>query len=140
MRLILFSLLLIILFRANIVFAVDYYDEIKRPDWHEICPEGLQNEQYKEIQWYWPYSVKQTQEELNFWALKRENFNEQIEKCDLLLGDFKGECYSDVKERFIKDFEDHKYMLESKKIFNQGIDDNIYRNPRPIMINITPNT
>ena len=110
-----------------------------RPRWKDFCPDGWQDAEYKEIKWYWPYSVRQTQEELNFWALKRDEFEEQINKCDNLLDEFKGQCYWTVKSKFRNDFEDHKLEEEAKKIFNKGIDDNIYRNPRPIMINIIPN-
>lgn len=126
-------------FSYSAVYAVDLNYNPMRPRWKDFCPDGWQDAEYKEIKWYWPYSVRQTQEELNFWALKRDEFEEQINKCDNLLDEFKGQCYWTVKSKLRNDFEDHKLEEEAKKIFNKGIDDNIYRNPRPIMINIIPN-
>ena len=126
-------------FSYSAVYAVDLNYNPMRLRWKDFCPDGWQDAEYKEIKWYWPYSVRQTQEELNFWALKRDEFEEQINKCDNLLDEFKGQCYWTVKSKFRNDFEDHKLEEEAKKIFNKGIDDNIYRNPRPIMINIIPN-
>lgn len=131
-----FLFLILILIANNISYAEATY--ISRPEWKHFCPDGWQDAEYREIKWYWPYSVKQTQEELNYWATKKSEFEEQIKNCDMLLDEFKPQCYWDVKTRFRTDFEDHKLEVETKKIFNKGIDDNIYRNPRPFMINIIP--
>lgn len=117
------------------VYANDAYLE-SRPRWEDVCPVGLEDSQYKEIQWFWPHSVRETQSEINYWARKRTQFEEQMDNCDILMGIFRLECYAQVNKKITSDFENHKIRVDNKKILNKNIDSNIYRMSSPIMIDI----
>lgn len=132
---VLILLMLVILF-SNTVKAFEAVSA--RPKWKDLCPVGLENSEYKEIKWFWPYSVKETQEEINFWANKRVEFEERLNDCDVLLDSYKIKCYIDLQEKYASDFELHRFERNQKKITESIWKDFNYRGVKSFMIELNP--
>lgn len=92
---------------------------LERPVWEDNCPVGLHNAVYKEIQWYWPDSTKATQEIYNYWAKRREEFQDGLVKCDFLADEFKTACYENLRSKQTVDNELYWMNIENKKISSQ---------------------
>jgi hypothetical protein len=122
-------ILLIVILVAQSVLAVE------RPTWEENCPQGLQNVQYKEIQWYWPESTKATQEIYNYWAMRREEFKDSIAICDFMSKEFQDTCYEKLRSKQEVDNELYRMKLENKKISSQIWRDTT-KMTNPVMFNI----
>ena len=105
-------LLLILLFINNVYAA-------ERPVWEDNCPEGLHDAVYKEIQWYWPDSTKATQEIYNYWAKRRDEFQEGLVECDFLLEEFRTACYENLRSKQAVANELYRTNIEHKKVSSQ---------------------
>lgn len=106
-------LILVIIFNICPAFAV------KRPKWEDVCPQGLHNAKYKEVQWYWPESTKATQELYNYWAQRRIEFNEALDKCDLISESFKESCYENARSKLAVYSELYRLRIENRRITSQ---------------------
>ncbi len=107
-----------------------------RPMWKDFCPKGLENAEYKEIQWFWPESTKATQSIYNYWAARREEFEKGLAECDTMQEDFNGICYDELKKRQIFVTEQYNKDIRQKQISNQIWRDIHDKGSSPIMINI----
>ena len=107
-----------------------------RPVWSDFCPDGLENAEYKEIQWYWPEGTKSTQAIYNYWAQRRVEFEKGLAECDSLDGGLNNSCYEELRKR--QNFVSEQYYknIHQKQISNQIWRDDHDKGSRPIMINI----
>lgn len=136
MKFIIVFIMLILLISS--VYASETVIVTLRPSWKDICPEGLADSEYKEIKWYWPYGVKETQAEINYWANKRFDFESRLNDCDVLLDFYKEKCYINLQEKYNDDFELHRFEAKQKRITESAWRDFNYRGVKPIMIEINP--
>lgn len=116
---------------ASTVFADDI-----RPQWKDICPSGLENAEYKEIQQFWPEGTKDTQEIYNYWAKRRLDFEEELVKCDFLSEELRNGCYENLKYKHNYNVEFYNDIVRNKSINNQIRKDTQRRMSNPIMINV----
>ena len=107
-----------------------------RPKWKDLCPKGLENAEYKEIQWFWPEGTKSTQAIYNYWAVRREEFEKGLADCDSLQGGLNNSCYNDLKRRQVFVTEQYNKDIKQKQISNQIWRDAHDKGSSPIMINI----
>ncbi len=113
------------------VFAVK-----SRPDWADFCPRGLENAEYKEVQWFWPEGTKSTQEIYNYWAQRRKEFEKNLAECDQIQGGVNDSCYETLKQRQLFVNEQYNKDIKQKQITNQIWLDDHDKGSKPIMINI----
>lgn len=90
-----------------------------KPLWTDICPVGMENAVYKEIQWFWPEGTKSVQEIYNFWAKKRIEFENLIVLCDTRTEDYKDACYTNVKKIILSNVDIHNTNIQNKNISKQ---------------------
>lgn len=109
----------------------------ERPSWEDNCPVGLCNAVYTDIKWYWPDTTRATQEIYNYWAKRREEFEEALTKCDTMQDEFQSFCYENIKTKQITDNEVFEQNQENKKIRNQVWKDSGKANSW-VMFNIIP--
>ncbi len=107
-----------------------------RPVWEDFCPKGLENAEYKEIQWFWPEGTKSTQEIYNYWAQRRTEFKNNLSECDAIEGGVNNSCYETLKERQLFVNEQYNKDIKQKQITNQIWVDDHDKGSKPIMINI----
>lgn len=117
-------------------FAIQTF-ATERPKWEDNCPVGLCDAVYTDIKWYWPDTTRATQEIYNYWAKRRMEFKEALEKCDIMSDEFKTYCYDSVRAKQITDNEVFEQNQENKKIRNQVWKDSGKANSW-IMFNIIP--
>lgn len=110
--------------------------EIMRPQWTEFCPKGLENAEYKEIQWFWPEGTKSTQAIYNYWAQRRVEFNRGLAECDSIQGGVNNSCYDELRKRQLFVTEQYDKDIQQKQISNQVWRDIHDKGSSPIMINI----
>lgn len=106
------------------------------PVWEDFCPKGLENAEYKEIQWFWPEGTKSTQAIYNYWAKRREEFKAGLAECDGIEGGVNYSCYETLKERQLFVNEQYNKDIKQKQITNQIWLDDHDKGSKPIMINI----
>lgn len=106
-----------------------------RPQWKDICPEGLENAQYNEIQWFWPESTKATQDIYNYWAKRRVEFENAVVECDFMFSPFKENCYENLKSQQLLDNELYNNRIQHKIIRKQAWKDD-RKIINPIMIDL----
>lgn len=110
--------------------------EVSRPLWTEFCPKGLENAEYKEIQWFWPEGTKSTQAIYNYWAQRRVEFNRGLAECDSIQGGVNNSCYDELRKRQLFVTEQYDKDIQQKQISNQVWRDIHDKGSSPIMINI----
>lgn len=108
----------------------------KAPVWEDFCPKGLEDAEYKEIQWFWPEGTKSTQSIYNYWALRRKEFEKGLAECEQIQGGVNNSCYENLKERQLFVNEQYNKDIKQKQITNQIWLDDHDKGSRPIMINI----
>ncbi len=131
-------LLTFIMVLFNTVYAGEFSNIIK-PVWKDVCPEGLEKSEYKEIPWYWPYSMKKTQAEINYWADKRLEFEARISDCDTSIDKYRINCYTEVKQKYLTEFEERRLDSNRKKVTEIPWRDFNYRGIKPVMIELNHN-
>ena len=128
-------LILFLLVFVNSLFITVFAAQ-KRPDWEDFCPKGLENAEYKEVQWFWPEGTKSTQEIYNYWAQRREEFKKNLAECDQIQSGLNSICYEALIERKLFVNEQYNKDIKQKQISNQIWRDDHDKGSRPIMINI----
>ena len=126
----------ILLFLFSIFFNQIVNAESIRPQWKDLCPKGLENAEYKEIQWYWPEGTKSTQSIYNYWADRREEFEQNLAECDSIQGGVNNSCYDELRKRQLFVTEQYNKDIQQKQISNQIWRDIHDKGSSPIMINI----
>ena len=126
----------ILLFLFSIFFNQSVNAESIRPQWKDLCPKGLENAEYKEIQWYWPEGTKSTQSIYNYWADRREEFEQNLAECDSIQGGVNNSCYNELRKRQLFVTEQYNKDIQQKQISNQIWRDIHDKGSSPIMINI----
>ena len=127
---------LILLFVFLLCFLQCADAESIRPQWKDFCPKGLENAEYKEIQWFWPEGTKSTQAIYNYWAERRTEFEKSLAECDSIQGGLNNSCYEELRERQIFVTEQYNKDIQQKQISNQVWRDIHDKGSSPIMINI----
>ena len=128
-------------FSINSVIASEIINLAKaseRPVWQELCPQGLENAQYKDIKWFWPDGTKATQEIYNYWAKRRADFEDSLAECEFMTDEFKSACYANVKSKQLFDTELYNTDKQKKQISRQVGKESFYKNTSSIMIDILP--
>ena len=108
----------------------------RRPVWTDFCPKGLENAEYKEIQWFWPEGTKSTQSIYNYWAERRVEFEQNLAECDELNGGPDNSCYNALRARQTFVHEQYNRDVKQKQITEQIWKDAHDKGSRPVMINI----
>lgn len=106
------------------------------PVWEDFCPKGLENAEYKEIQWYWPEGTKSTQSIYNYWAQRRQEFERGLAECKQLDSDLNESCYNNLRERQLFVTEQYNKDIKQKQITDQIWLDSHDKGSKPFMINI----
>ncbi len=127
--------LIFLLYGINLLF-VPVFAAQRPPVWEDFCPKGLENAEYKEIQWFWPEGTKSTQAIYNYWAIRREEFKKGLAECEEIQGGVNNSCYETLKERQLFVNEQYNKDIKQKQITNQIWVDDHDKGSRPIMINI----
>lgn len=126
----------IILFSILAFSGLACFAEIVAPRWDDFCPDGLENVEYKEIQWFWPEGSKSTQEIYNYWANRRKEFNTALRQCNAMDNDYKEKCYDGLRRRQ-KFFNDqYKRDIQLQQVTRQDWRDLHEKGSSPYMINI----
>ena len=126
----------IILFSILTFSGLACFAEIVAPRWDDFCPDGLENAEYKEIQWFWPEGSKSTQEIYNYWANRRKEFNTALRQCNAMDNVYKEKCYDGLRRRQ-KFFNDqYKRDIQLQQVTRQDWRDLHEKGSSPYMINI----
>ncbi len=126
----------IILFSMLGFSGLACFAEIVAPRWDDFCPDGLENAEYKEIQWFWPEGTKSTQEIYNYWANRRSEFNTALRQCNAMDNVYKEKCYDGLRRRQ-KFFNDqYKRDIQLQQVTRQDWRDLHEKGSSPYMINI----
>lgn len=112
------------------------FAEVAMPRWSDFCPDGLENAEYKEIQWFWPEGSKSTQEIYNYWAIRRKEFNTALRQCNAMDNAYKEKCYDGLsrRQKFFND--QYKRDIQLQQVTRQDWRDLHEKGSSPYMINI----
>ena len=112
------------------------FAEVVAPRWDDFCPDGLENAEYKEIQWFWPEGTKSTQEIYNYWANRRKEFDFALSQCRAMDNEYQEKCYDGLRRRQ-KFFNDqYKRDIQFQQVTRQDWRDLHEKGSSPYMINI----
>ena len=127
----------VLIITANISKAADDTAyTYQRPRWDDICPEGLEDAEYKEIKFFWPDGTKSTQSIYNYWAERRMEFQNSLEQCDALNGGYQNTCYENLKKRQLFYNDQYKRDIHKQQVTKQIWRDIHDKGSSPIMIDI----
>lgn len=136
-----FFILILFCISAPLCSALEIYhiSRAEQPRWEDICPTGYEDAEYKEIKWFWPYGAQEVQAQYNYWANRREQFEGYVNDCEGLLGEFRVQCYEELKQKQRYDNEQYRLNSIQKKVTESTWKDFNYRGVKPIMIELNPN-